>query len=205
MCIENMPDHELVQKYLESKDEKYFLVIFKRYEKLTWYMAKKYFENWYPTFEVEDIQADLTLRILEVLHKFDHTRGTFRKWITFTLDARCKRILDTFNRREGRHKFLSLDREVYENDTKYDEYALTYQDVLPNKEDTPEYVAMKDRLMRALKRINDMPEMSRKIFVMRFVQNMKVHDIAELIGMSRVQVLKYLSEIRRKLKEHDER
>ena len=73
------------------------------------------------------------------------------------------------------------------SDNVYGEDSQTYDSVIPDRDSQNELEAMTDRIAIS-QAINKMPEMWRKIVLLRYYRNMTQQEVAESLGLSQVKI-----------------
>ena len=73
------------------------------------------------------------------------------------------------------------------SDNVYGEDSQTYDAVIPDRDSQNELEAMTDRIAIG-QAINKMPEMWRKIVLLRYYRNMTQQEVAESLGLSQVKI-----------------
>ena len=86
------------------------------------------------------------------------------------------------------------------SDNVYGEDSQTYDAVIPDRDSQNELEAMTDRIAIG-QAINKMPEMWRKIVLLRYYRNMTQQEVAESLGLSQVKISREEKKIMAKLRE----
>jgi len=140
--------------------------------------------------DAEDAVQDALLAAHKHLNQF---RGEARisTWLT-TILINCARMQ---LRKQSRHKLLSLDSRVGE-DQKYSFYEIL-EDGRPNPEDACHKSNLKARLMKSVARLS--PTL-RKTFQLRYLDHLSICETARVLGVPTGTVKAQLARTRAKLR-----
>jgi RNA polymerase sigma-70 factor (ECF subfamily) len=121
--------------------------------------------------EAEDVTQDTFLRLFNNLHRYDETQK-FSTWIFRICTNLC---IDRLRKRKPTY---SLDAEV-EGGEGNDYYAM-----MPSNEDTPEKQVIVSETQRSIRKaIEAMPEKYKSIVVLRYLQDLSLQEISDVLDM----------------------
>ena len=120
--------------------------------------------------EAEDLFQQTWLKVVEKIHSFDHSRN-FDAWL-FTLARNL--VIDHLRRIHPE----SLDEPVA-----HCEHGETAADRIPSREHAPfDYALAAERRMQIGEAIATLPIIYREVIALRFEEEMKIEEIAQVTG-----------------------
>jgi len=154
-----------------------FEVILSRYQKLIYYIARRYFSN---NEDAMDASQDAALKIYNGLPGVTIAEdGTLKAWICTVVARTC---LDAIRKR--RIQTVELSDE-------------TLKSTLPSAEDT---VTANERVNEILEAIKELPNDHRMVLILRDMQGLNYEEIAETLDINVGTVKSRLSRARAGLK-----
>ena len=154
-----------------------FESILLRYEKLIYYIARRYFDN---NEDALDASQEAALKIYNGLPKVEIPEdGSLKPWICTVIARTC---LDAI--RKNRMKTVELTEE-------------TIQSTLPSAEET---AAANERVREITNAINRLPDEYRMIIILRDMQGLSYDEMAKILKLNLGTVKSRLSRARAHLK-----
>jgi len=121
--------------------------------------------------EAEDVSQDTFLRLYNNLHRYDETQK-FSTWIFRICTNLC------IDRLRKRRPTYSLDAEVTDGEGN-DYYAM-----MPSDEDTPEKQVIVSETQQSIRKaVETMPEKYKSIVMLRYLQDMSLQEISDVLDM----------------------
>lgn len=155
-----------------------FEKILSKYEKLIYYIARRYFSNSEDAF---DASQDAALKIYRGLPKVViPPEGTLKPWICTVIARTC---LDAI--RKNRLTTVALNEDIV-------------QTTLPSAEDT---VTAKERVGEIMAAIESLPETYRMVIILRDMQGLSYEEVARALGLNLGTVKSRLARARSQLKQ----
>lgn len=166
--MESSSDNDLIYAYLEGNNPQAFDLLTKRYLKNVYNFVFGLSHN---TDEAEDITQETFVKAWKNLKKFDRDKS-FKNWI-FSI---AKNTAVDYFRKKKPSPFSFFENEEGEN-----RFLDSVSDATPLADEIFEQYENKKKLAKA---INDLPILYRSIAVLRFSENLKFEEIAEIFGES---------------------
>lgn len=164
-----LSDEEIVARYLESRSEKDFELLVKRYERELYTFLRRFLGD---TQQAEDVFQSTFLSVHLRIDQFESGRR-FRPWL---YAIASNKAID-FMRRNRRHQIVSLDSKI-SSPTSDD--SILHQ--LASDEITPDVKASqnetRDQVRAAVGELNDSTQ---QLIQLAFYQGLKYSDIAEIL------------------------
>lgn len=163
-ALELRPDKELIKEYVDTKSNEAAYILVEKYRRFVFSVALRYTNSY---DDAEDLAQETFIKAFENLHKFEF-KSSLQTWLyriavnTF-LNSKKKRSVSTILQKE---QTLQLD-DIYVNND--------------NPEKELEYKQLLEEFEKAL---NSLPEKQREVFALRYFDEMKYEEIAELLGLT---------------------
>ncbi|MDD9267059.1 RNA polymerase sigma factor SigW [Paenibacillus sp. GCM10023248] len=155
-------------KLARNGDRNAFAELVELYKDKIFHLAYRMLNN---KQEAEDAVQETFLRVYTNLHRYDENQK-FSTWIFRIGTNLC---IDKLRRRKNTY---SLDAEMPDGEGN-DYYAM-----LPSNEDTPEKQIMVSETQEQIRRaIATLPEKYKSIVVLRYLQDMSLQEISEVLDM----------------------
>jgi len=136
-------------------------------------------------FELGDLMSIGTIGLMKAVERFDPSRGKFRTYAFYWVEAEIQKQLRTPTRRRKRRPTVSLDAPTADGLTLHDLLA----DQKPSPFDDTATVQRRERVRSALKGLR---ERDRRIVRMAFFDEMTLAQIGDVIGVCRERVRQIL-------------
>jgi len=165
-------DEDLFLEYRLTFDAKMFNELVRRYERELYSYLHHYLGN---EVEAEDVFQLSFLQIHRKCDFFEEGRR-FRPWL---YAVATNQAID-FQRRHNRHRLLSLDQPLSSTHSA----SKTWSDLLPDEEPAPpELVESKETREQVRDAVEALPESSREVITLIFLNGMKYREAAEKLGI----------------------
>ncbi len=158
-------DEELVASTLGG-DEHAFTELYERYRRSVYSTAYRITQN---AQDAQDATQEVFVKLFRALAGWNPGRAKFSTWL---FRMAVNHAIDGWRRRRRRPEEQFPDRVPRENALR-DAMHSPYRDVESH-----------ERLMEVRQCIDALPELQKKVFVLRFFQELKLEEIAEIEGCS---------------------
>lgn len=163
-------------KYVETRlaklarngDRRAFAELVELYKDKIFHLAYRMLGN---RQEAEDVVQETFLRLYTNLHRYDETQK-FSTWIFRIATNLC------IDRLRKRRITYSLDAEVGENN------GNDFYEMMASNDDTTEKQVIVSETKRHIRRtIDQMPEKYKSIIILRYLQDLSLQEISEILSM----------------------
>jgi len=169
----NVSDEDLIARYRESGDRKYFETLIVRYEREIFSYLRRYIGN---TELAEDAFQGTFLQVHLKCQQFDPKRR-FRPWL---YAIATNQAIDV-GRRNKRHRMVSLD-QVHQNDQ--DQRASSWGEKLVGNDPDPHAAAAQTEEGRWIDRaVASLGEPMQQVVQLVYYQGLKYREAAETLGI----------------------
>jgi RNA polymerase sigma-70 factor (ECF subfamily) len=166
-AVENMSDHELVNRLIDGEKALYALII-SRYNQRLYRIGMSMLKD---DNEVEDVMQVAYIKAYENIRQFSF-KSSFSTWLVKILINEC--LLRLKRRKQ------QLMRTAIQTDNEYN---------YPADSQTPASRLVNRELNRILETaISELPEKYRTVFIMREIEHMNVAETKECLAISEVNV-----------------
>jgi len=179
-------EHTLIRR-CQKGDHSAFNELFRRYRNRAYAFAYRYVTN---PADAEEVVQGAFIRAFKYIHRFDAKYPSFYPWLRTIVFNEAQ----TYMGKKGRHRTEPLDKsydgEEGPSDTRPD-LALVGADVL---------VARKELNQVIREAVSELPEQQKACFTMFELENMKVKEIADVLGCTEGTVKTHLHRARYSLR-----
>lgn len=162
---------------LKENDDSAFRSLFEEYKRLVFHMAYRLTGN---VHEAEDVVQEVFIKIHRGIKGF-RQECSLKTWILKITINLCR----NYYRRKRLFSFLSLSRG-----SQGDEEDPPFE--ISTQEDPSETVFHRQRLEILNKAMEGLPRRQREVFIMKHLEEMKIREIAEVLGCSEGAVKAHL-------------
>lgn len=173
----DMKDEIVLVERLRRGDHSAFRSLFEEYKRLVFHMAYRLTGN---VHEAEDVVQEVFLRIHNGIKGFRH-EASLKTWILRIAINLCR----NHHRRKTLFSFFSLSHGPQE-DEEDSPFEISTQD------DPSETIFQRQRLEALGKAMKGLPRRQREVFIMKHLEEMKIREIAEVLGCSEGAVKAHL-------------
>jgi len=164
-----LPDEELVEKILR-RDESAFSELYDRYRRPIYSIAYRIIQN---SQDAQDVTQEIFIKIFRSLSAWDPEKAKFSTWL-FRLAANHAIDCWRANRRRPESQFPEESTERVDWRARIgDAIRSPYRDV-----------ERKENVETIRQCADSLPELQKKVFVLRFFHDLKLEEIAEMEGCS---------------------
>ena len=165
----DIKDETIMIGRLKENDDSAFRSLFEGYKRLVFHMAYRLTGN---THEAEDVVQEVFIKVYRGLKGF-RQECSLKTWILKITINLCR----NYHRRKKLFSFLSLSRGSQE-DGEDPPFEMSTQ------EDPSETFFHRQRLDVLNKAMKRLPRRQREVFIMKHLEEMKIREIAEVLGCS---------------------
>jgi RNA polymerase sigma-70 factor (ECF subfamily) len=156
-------------KLARNGDRRAFAELVELYKDKIYHLAYRMLNN---KHEAEDAVQETFLRVYTNLHRYDEQQK-FSTWIFRIGTNHC---IDRLRKRK--HSAYSLDAEMPDGE------GNDYYSMLPANEDTPEdQIILSETQQQIRKAINMLPEKYKSVVILRYLQDMSLQEISDVLDM----------------------
>jgi RNA polymerase sigma-70 factor (ECF subfamily) len=156
-------------KLARNGDRGAFAELVDLYKDKIYHLAYRMLNN---KHEAEDAVQETFLRVYTNLHRYDEQQK-FSTWIFRIGTNHC---IDRLRKRK--HSAYSLDAEMPDGE------GNDYYSMLPGNEDTPEkQIILSETQMLIRKAIDALPEKYKSVVILRYLQDMSLQEISDVLDM----------------------
>jgi RNA polymerase sigma factor (sigma-70 family) len=159
------PDEDLVARILRG-DEDAFSQLYDRYRLKVFSTAYRIIQN---TADAQDATQDIFIKLYRSLSDYNSRKSKFSTWL-YRLAA--NHAIDCWRARRRR-----LDTQSAEI---FDSMGLPERPIQDAILTPFGALARKERVERITSSVNDLPELQKKVFVLRYFQDLKLEEIARI-------------------------
>jgi RNA polymerase sigma-70 factor (ECF subfamily) len=181
---EEFKEKELVLQ-AQKNDHQSFEKLMQQYDHQVLSVAYQLTGN---TFDAEDIYQEVMLRVYQKLDSY-RFESKFSTWL-YRIIVNCAL---NFRKQRNRHKTVSMDH--FQDEEKYWQYPSTNPDSMPDT-----HVFDKEIQEQISLTLEKLPMMQRVVFILRFNEDLKLKDIARLVGCSTGTVKNHLFRCTQKMR-----
>lgn len=165
---QDLSDQELIQKYLENKNDDIFKILYQRYNKKIFYYIKKYL--YYLSHDlIEELTSEVFVRVYLNLEKL-RDRDKFRSWIYLIAHNQCVNFIKSEHSKKEIHNLS--------------------EEIIDNRSNMEEKCQEKELKQFIFHEINKLDNKTRELVILKFYQNLTYEEIEEIVGIT-VRSLKY--------------
>jgi RNA polymerase sigma-70 factor, ECF subfamily len=156
-------------KLARNGDRGAFAELVELYKDKIYHLAYRMLNN---KHEAEDAVQETFLRVYTNLHRYDEQQK-FSTWIFRIGTNHC---IDRLRKRK--HSAYSLDAEMPDGE------GNDYYSMLPGNEDTPEkQIILSETQLQIRKAIDALPEKYKSVVILRYLQDMSLQEISDVLDM----------------------
>jgi RNA polymerase sigma-70 factor (ECF subfamily) len=156
-------------KLARNGDRGAFAELLELYKDKIYHLAYRMLNN---KHEAEDAVQETFLRVYTNLHRYDEQQK-FSTWIFRIATNHC---IDRLRKRK--HSAYSLDAEMPDGE------GNDYYSMLPGNEDTPEkQIVLSETQQQIRKAIDGLPEKYKSVVILRYLQDMSLQEISDVLDM----------------------
>jgi RNA polymerase sigma-70 factor (ECF subfamily) len=156
-------------KLARNGDRGAFAELVDLYKDKIYHLAYRMLNN---KHEAEDAVQETFLRVYTNLHRYDEQQK-FSTWIFRIGTNHC---IDRLRKRK--HSAYSLDAEMPDGE------GNDYYSMLPGNEDTPEkQIILSETQLQIRKAIDALPEKYKSVVILRYLQDMSLQEISDVLDM----------------------
>lgn len=176
--LEEMPDEQLLARYLETENKELIAILFERYTHLVYGICLKYFQD-------SDACKDAVMEIFEGLfHKLScHKVINFRNWLYSVTRNHCLMVL----RKAGSINRTKTGFQSHEGDAVFPEYLAEEEELMYSN----------SLIMSAVENLNE--EQGNCIRLM-YIEDKSYRDISSITGYTLNEVKSHIQNGKRNLK-----
>ena len=178
-----LTDEQVVSKYCQTRDDRYFDILYNRYGNKVFAKCMSILKD--PT-QAEDAMQDIFIKIILSLAKFQG-KSKFSTWIYSITYNYCIDLI-----RKNKKRNVELNESLIEDEDRVEEVS--------DKELLEIKIERLDKLM------NLAPAFDRTILMMKYIDNLSIKDISNVIDKSesatKMSILRAKHKLKRLYKEH---
>ena len=180
----NDDEKDLIRQ-AQTGDQRAFEKLVRKYDKKVLALAFQFVEN---VEDAKDIYQEAFMRAYHKIHRF-RFESQFYTWL-YRIVVNCA---ISYRKKGARQRHQSIEETMHNEDG--------WHLLPPNEEPKPDALAIREELREQIQsNLETLSLMQRTVFVLRFYEDFKIKDIAEIIGRTEGTVKNYLFRSVQKMK-----
>lgn len=179
----NLGDDELVEKTIETKDNRYFGMLYDRYSNKVFNKCMSFTKN---TNEAQDLVQDIFLKVFLKLHDYEKVKASFSTWLYVIVYNHCTNYV-TRDKKRWRDTFANTSKDLKNHGD--DENLIELEELNALNE---------EKFSKALGEI--LPE-EKALLLLRYQDGASIKEIQELLSLNESAVKMRLNRAKKKLTE----